>query len=165
MFLRTDTGQATVEAAFMIPILFLVMMVLLQPGIVLYDRMVMNHAAAEGCRMLATSTDSADSSGERCEELIRRRLGAIPQHDLFHIHEGGCSYEVVLMGGDSSPMVQVEISNRIRPLPLNILAPISGESPDGSMEIRVVQKVQAQPEWVSASSGGVSPDAWVHGRD
>ncbi len=162
---RTDSGQATVEAAFLIPVIFVVMMVLLQPGIILYDRMVMNHAAAEACRMLATSTGSADSSKERCEELIRRRLGAIPQQDLFHIHEGGCSYRIVLSGDDSSQVVQVEITNRIRPLPLNILGPIAGASSDGSILIRVVQKAQAQPEWVSASSNGVSPDSWVHGRD
>ena len=43
---RTDSGQATVEAAFLIPVIFVAMMVLLQPGIILYDRMVMNHAAA-----------------------------------------------------------------------------------------------------------------------
>lgn len=165
MFWRTDSGQATVEAAFLIPVLFIVMMVLLQPGIILYDRMVMNHAAAEACRMLATSTGSADSSKDRCEELIRRRLGAIPQQDLFHIHEGGCSYRIALNGDESSQAVQVEITNRIRPLPLNILGSIAGASSDGSIRIHVVQRAQAQPEWLSASSNGASPESWVHGRD
>ena len=76
---RTDSGQATVEAAFLIPVIFIVMMVLLQPGIILYDRMVMNHAAAEACRMLATSTGSADSSKERCEELIEYLALNVPE--------------------------------------------------------------------------------------
>ena len=45
---RTEGGQATVEAAVLIPVLFTVLLLLIQPGIILYDRMVMNYAAAEG---------------------------------------------------------------------------------------------------------------------
>ncbi len=45
-----EDGQATVEAAFALPVLFLLVLLLVQPGIVLYDRMVMASAAAEGCR-------------------------------------------------------------------------------------------------------------------
>lgn len=165
MSLRTEFGQATVEAAFMIPILFMTMLVLLQPGIILYDRMVMNHAAAEACRMLATSTGSPDSSAERCEELIRRRLGAIPQQDLFHVHEGGCSYRISLSGDESSSMVQVEIANRIKPLPLNILRPFFRLDSDGCIEVRVVQSASTRPGWLSSSPSGSTPESWVHGRD
>ena len=49
-----ERGQATVEAAFGIPIVFLLVLLLAQPGIVLYDRMVMASAASEACRLLAT---------------------------------------------------------------------------------------------------------------
>ena len=44
------------EAAVLIPVLFTALLLLLQPGILLYDRMVMQGAAAEGCRLLATKT-------------------------------------------------------------------------------------------------------------
>lgn len=165
MCLRTESGQATVEAAFLIPILFVVVLMLIQPGIILYDRMVMNHAASEGCRMLATSTSSADSSPDRCEELIRRRLGAIPQQDLFHIHDGGCSYQISLSGGDSASQVEVGITNQIRLLPLfDVFGTLSGIAPDGRFEIHVVQGIRTQPDWVEAA-GGAQPSAWVHERD
>ena len=36
-----ERGQATVEAAFLIPVLFTVLLLSVQPGMVLYDRMVM----------------------------------------------------------------------------------------------------------------------------
>ena len=59
-----EAGQATVEAVFVIPVLFVAMLLLIQPGIVLYDRMVMANAAAEGCRVLATSTDAYGAMAE-----------------------------------------------------------------------------------------------------
>ena len=49
------------EAAFALPIALLLVLLLVQPGILLYDRIVMQGAAAEACRLLAT-TDEADAS-------------------------------------------------------------------------------------------------------
>lgn len=49
-------GQATIEAAALIPVLFILLLLLLQPSILLFDRIVMKNAAAEGCRLLATKT-------------------------------------------------------------------------------------------------------------
>ena len=48
-----DDGQATVESAFLIPVLFTALLLLVQPGMVLYDRMVMAAAATDACRVLA----------------------------------------------------------------------------------------------------------------
>ena len=59
---REDTGQATVEAAFALPIALVLVILLVQPGILLYDRIVMQQAAAETCRLLAT-TPEGDPSG------------------------------------------------------------------------------------------------------
>ena len=59
--LHDERGQGSVEAAVVIPVLFLLLLMLLQPGIVLYDRIVMGSAAAEACRLLATSTDARGS--------------------------------------------------------------------------------------------------------
>ena len=42
-----ERGQATVEAAFLIPVLFTVLLLSVQPGMVLYDRMVMRAAASD----------------------------------------------------------------------------------------------------------------------
>ena len=44
-FAGRERGQATVEAAVLIPALFTALLLLLQPGILLYDRMVMQGAA------------------------------------------------------------------------------------------------------------------------
>ena len=77
---RSEKGQGTVEAAVAIPVLFLLLLVLLQPGIVLYDRLVMGNAAAEGCRLLTTATSEMTGS---CEAFIRHRLAAVPQHECF----------------------------------------------------------------------------------
>ena len=44
-----ESGQATVEAAFLLPVLFVGLLLLMQPGILLYDRLVMQAAASEGC--------------------------------------------------------------------------------------------------------------------
>ncbi|MFR1167372.1 MAG: TadE/TadG family type IV pilus assembly protein [Adlercreutzia equolifaciens] len=66
---RDARGQSTVEAAVALPVVFLLVLLLVQPGIVLYDRMVMAAAAR------------APASGDerrRCGDLRgvrRRRLG------------------------------------------------------------------------------------------
>ena len=45
---RDARGQSTVEAAVALPVVFLLVLLLVQPGIVLYDRMVMAGAAGRG---------------------------------------------------------------------------------------------------------------------
>ena len=59
-----ESGQATVEAAFLLPVLFVGLLLLMQPGILLYDRLVMQAAASEGCRLLATKTAAAGDMAE-----------------------------------------------------------------------------------------------------
>ena len=70
---RGTRGQVTVEAALLIPALLLGLVIAVQPGIVLFDRVVMESAAAEGCRALETA--SAADEGE-VVEYVQRRLGA-----------------------------------------------------------------------------------------
>ena len=82
-----ESGQATVEAAFLLPVLFVGLLLLMQPGILLYDRLVMQAAASEGCRLLATKTAAAGDMAESCEAFVRHRLGAIPPVSCFHVHE------------------------------------------------------------------------------
>ena len=91
--MNDERGQGTVEAAIVLPVLFLLMMLLIQPGIVMYDRIVMGNAAAEACRLLATSGDSYGSMERSAEAFVRHRLAAVPQHDCFHVHGGSCSWD------------------------------------------------------------------------
>lgn len=71
-------GQATVEAALLIPALLISLLLLIQPGILLYTRMVMEGAAAEGCRVLATAS-SLEENTATVEDFVKRRLASVPQ--------------------------------------------------------------------------------------
>lgn len=164
--LHTEKGQATVEAAFAIPVLFILLLVLLQPGIVLYDHMVMNSAAAEGCRLLATRSEASGLSDERCVDLIKRQLAAIPPHPLFHMHAPHCSWDIRISGSDSSEEVSVEISHRLRLLPLfdisGVLAGIADS--EGCIQLEAAQSAPTQPAWAHEGSAGLDPESWVNAR-
>lgn len=158
---RSCSGQATVEAAFLIPLILLLLMLLMQPGIILYDRMVMQGAAAEGCRMLATRTASDDSAAY--EAAIRRHLGAVPQQDNFHVHAAGCSWEIVLRGDEGSGEVAVSIEGQMRPLPLFDfgMAALGLTNEAGAFVQRVEVRMPAYGAWIGASDEGLNPSAWV----
>ena len=147
---RTHAGQATVEAAVGIPVLFVLLLMLLQPGIILYDRMVMSAAAAEGCRLLATRSYDAGMSDAYCIELIKRHLGAIPPHQLFHVHEPACTWHITVAGGEHEASAQVGITNKVKLLPLlDAAAVLVGlADAEGCLTIQVAYQQQTQPNWV-----------------
>lgn len=161
--IRGTRGQATVEAALLIPVVFLLLLLLIQPGIILYDRMVMRAAAAEGCRMLATRTDALGSANAACEAFVLRRLGSIPPHDLFHRHAGGCTWEVEMQGGETTSQVSVTIRNTVQLLPVvgsgALLLGVSGSS-EGYV-IEVTESLPTQPGWVAEGEAGLDPGRWV----
>lgn len=156
-------GQATVEAAFLIPLIFLGLLLLLQPGILLYDRMVMESAASDACRMLATRTASQGLSDTVYEEDVIRHLGAIPPQENFHVHEGGCSWKVRLQGSESSQTVSATISQQVRPLPLlDVGCTLMGlANASGNLEVSVTRTMPTQPDWVAASKYGLHAGAWA----
>lgn len=142
---KGQSGQATVEAAVAIPIAFLLILLLVQPAIVLYDRTIMENAALETCRVLCTSPEG----GEVAEDFARRRLSAIPEAELFHKHAGGCSWEITLSGGPQSSDVRVKIATRLRPLPLLAqLSQVAGISDgDGYWRIEVEESLPVAAPW------------------
>lgn len=151
-----DRGQATVEAAFGIPIVLLLVLLLVQPGVILYDRMVMASAAAEGCRLLAVGEGDA----ETCIDFVKRRLGAVPQHDLFHVHQGGCTWEVVCEGGGSADRSRVVVRTEVRPLPLlDMGATLLGLVNDrGNLVVEVEAEAPTRAAWAQESLGGGHPN-------
>ena len=160
-------GQGSLEAAFVIPVLFLLMLLLLQPGIVLYDKTVMGAAAAEGCRLLATRTDDYGSMERSCEAFIRHRLAAVPGHDCFHVHEGGCSWVIEFAGSETDESVTVRIENELRPLPLFDGASRLLGLTNGRGNLVVVEEVTmaTQPAWASRADGGLAPREWIGAWD
>lgn len=108
-------AQSTVEAAIFIPIIFVMILLLIQPGIYLYDLIVMRSAAAEGCRVLALNEKGNE---KLAEDFVRRRLSAIPQTDIFHMHKAGCSYKIELQQNYESKIAKISIENELKPLPL-----------------------------------------------
>ena len=143
--------------------LLLLALLLLQPGILLHDRMVMADAAAQGARFQST----LPAGDPAVEDFVRRRLGAVPPQDLFHCHEGGCTWDIEATGGESSPEASVRIANQVRPLPLiDYGAGLLGLTNDaGNFEVEVSVTVPTQPAWAQGSSLGLDPSAWVAARD
>lgn len=164
---RALPGQSTVEAAFLVPVVFVLLLLLLQPSIVLYDRMVMNGAAAEGCRLLATRTSAAGADAEAYRSSVLRRLGSVPQEEHFHVHDGGgCSWEILLDGDESAGEVSVTVRNKIEPLPIvDAAATLLGLVDEGGhLTIEVSASAPSQPRWVVEGEAGLNPGAWVEER-
>lgn len=145
----------------MIPVIFLLILLLIQPGIILYDLTIMNSAASETCRLLATSND--ENKNKICEPFIRRRLSAIPQQDNFHVHSSGCSYKFEFEGNQNTETVSVNISNEVQPLPLiGFLSETIGLLNENKcFEVQAKSSQKVKPSWVQNSTAGSNPDYWV----
>ncbi len=158
-----DAGQATVEAAFLIPVVFCVLLMLIQPGMILYDRVVMNAAASDACRLLATKTDASGDMSGAVDAFVRHRLGAIPPVDCFHVHASGCSWDIQVEGNECSDQVRVVITNKVKPLPLfDVAASLLSLTDDGgTLSVKVEASRQTQPGWVASTDAGRNPQGWI----
>lgn len=151
----SEHGQATVEAAFLLPVLFGMLALLVQPMMLLYNRCVMQAAAAEGCRVAATA---------RCDErelqaYVQRRLAAIPALDVFQDTDEG--WLVNFEQDSSAGTVCVTVVNHIQPLPLVGLTAglLACQLDDGRFEQQVSATSGVVPAWVAAL--GTDPVEWV----
>ena len=152
--ISSTRGQSTVEAAFLLPVFLLVLGLLAQPAIIFYDRCVMQSAAAETCRLVATGASDESS----VKAFAQRRLKAIPSAAPFHM---GDSWEIEIEGSELSGQISVVITNRCLRLPLvGVDAGLMGHlGQDGSVEFSATATCNATPEWVSALGSG--PDEWI----
>lgn len=160
---QENSGQATVEAAFVLPVLFIALLLLIQPAILLYDRMVMQAAAVEGCRLLATKTDIQGAMHDSCEAFIRHRLSAVPQQACFHVHEGQCSWDIAFEGNEGTESVTVRIAHKVRLLPLfGAGATLLGiADSEGAIPLEVTASLPTQPAWIGGTEAGRNPSAWI----
>ncbi len=65
---RGDAGQATVEAALVLPLVALLLLVVLQVGLVVRDDLLVAHAAREGAR--AASVSDGDRAGAAYRAVV-----------------------------------------------------------------------------------------------
>lgn len=161
MYWRIDDerGQAAVEAAFALPLFLLVLGLVLQPALLLYNRCVMYSAAAQGCRLL--ETQAVDEAAARM--YIVRRLAAVPHADVFHCG-GDDGWGIELAGSGGSGPVGVTIMNKSKALPLfGVSAGLAASVDESGMLVQSVSVTgQLWPDW--AQESGVGPqglaDEW-----
>ena len=150
------SGQATVEAALLVPLVLACLLLLVQPAIVLYDRAVMEAAASQGCRLLETR---ATQSEEEVEAFVRRRLAAIPDTEIFHAG----TWDIEVEGAEGSAEVRVRVGHVFDPLPLAGVGMAMAGMTDGSgfyrQEAQCRSKVR--DEWLMESENGADPEAWM----
>lgn len=139
------------EAALFVPVLMLLLALLLQPSFLLYTRAVMQQAASEGLRVLATREQGGVATQEACESYVRRRLRAVPYVEAFHVG-GDEGWNVTCEGDASSGSVSVEVQGRLRPLPLvGVLASMLGEADGDLVVVRVRVQARTRPDWLEGS--------------
>lgn len=150
------SGQATVEAALLVPLVLACLLLLVQPAIVLYDRAVMEAAASQGCRLLETR---ATQSEEDAEAFVRRRLAAIPDTEIFHAG----TWDIEVEGAEGSAEVRVRIEHVLDPLPLAGVAMATMGMTDGCGLYRQEAECRSKvrDEWLMESKNGADPEAWM----
>lgn len=147
-----EEGQATVEAAILLPVVMVVLALLLQPAMLLYTRVVMSGAAAEGARLATTA--SHDEVESLVDGYVRRRLRAVPDAACFH--EGGSDAWDISVTQDGS-RVCVVIGGHARPLPLvGVTAGLVGQMEGGRVCLSTKVERDMCAEWV-----GGDYDDWV----
>ena len=167
MFLCSrQTAQATLEAALLIPIIFLLLLLLIQPAILLYDRCVMVSAATQGCRLLSTTTSVLGDSSVANTEAIKRNLSAVPPVNLFHVCSPDCTWKIEVEGNEGTGTVSVEISTKVELLPVikQAVGLFGSLDENGLYTMTVKSSLKSQADWVANSSLGLNPSGWVAAR-
>lgn len=153
MRFSSESGQSTVEAAVLLPILLVVFGLLLQPAVLLYNRCIMNAAATEGCRLITTNV-GGDTT---IQAYVERHLGAIPKIPIFHVGEEWA----INWSRASDGTANVIIENHVDPLPFfGILAGLTDAiGDDGAIVQRVDVFCSPVPDWVAGQ--GYDPSRWI----
>lgn len=152
-FCSEREGQASVEAAALVPVVMLVLAMLLQPAFLLYTRAIMHQAAAGGLRVLVTREPGGVVDEEACRSYVMRRLSSVPDVAAFHVG-GEEGWEVSVIGDASSGEVSVEVSGRLRPLPIvGVVAAALGEPAGDEVVLRASATERARPEWLEGGYG------------
>lgn len=150
------------EAAILIPVLLLALLLLIQPGILLYTYLVMQGAAAETCRIVATES-LLEQNYEAVEKFAKRKLSAIPQQENFHVHDPLCTWQVYYEGNEASNGVLVQIAGDVKPLPFFDfgMAALGLLNDNGSFTLKVSHEITTKADWVQSNPIGSDPNQWI----
>lgn len=145
--MRSSSGQMSVEAALLLPVMLVLVALLCQPACILYTRSVMASAAGDAARAALTSR----SPSEDLTAYVKRRLAAVPNVSIFH--EGGTeAWEVEVAGPTDAGRVTVSIEGDVRPLPLlGSLVTAFGAASDGVVTLRVEVGEDLRSSWIGGS--------------
>lgn len=142
------SGQMSVEAALLLPVVLALVALLAQPACVLYTRCVMASTAGELARLALTSRSSEDE----LRAFALRRLRAVP--DLAIFHEGGPADWEIEVTGPTGGRVTVVLEGGVRPLPLTgVLVATLGTSHDGMVDLRVETTGSLRADWIEGGYG------------
>ena len=151
---RSERAQATVEAAFLLPVFLTLLLLALQPVCLLYTRAVMEQTAAATARLMVTG----EGDDEAYRAFAMRRLSAVPDISVFHTG-GPLAWDIELKrAADTGGRVSVSIDGAVRPLPVlgAFGAAMGTANAHGDMELHVEVAYEGRPEWLE---GGY--DAWI----
>lgn len=149
-----EHGQTLVEAAFLLPLVFFMFGLLLQPALLLYCRCVMDGAAAETCRLIATGTCGEDAA----KAFALRRLAALPSLDVFHSQ--GCEWDLELdASGDGDARVSITGHVKLFPLVGISASTLTEAAGDGCGAISCEATSSLRPGWLGQDQ--VDAEGWV----
>lgn len=142
-----ESGQATVEAALLLPSFLVLLLLALQPVCILYTRAVMEGAAAQTARLMITGGLGDD---EAYRAFALRRLSAVPDLAIFHAggsHSWSFEFERASKTGGN---VRVAIEGTVRPLPIlgAFVGGFGGLDERGDVVLRVEVAYDGRPEWL-----------------
>ena len=157
--LRTR-GQSCVEAAFLLPVLLVFLLVLLQPALMLYHALILENTCQEACRVLATCSNDQDMRA--LDSFITHRLQALPA--FFAASDDADEHpdwSITTQGNAASREVGVTIEGQVRALPL-VGGLFAGSFGASSIPIKISRTLVAHANWetkqgIDASS---SAGAW-----
>lgn len=155
-------GQATIEAAITIPALLLALLLLIQPGILLYTYMVMQNAAAETCRIVATES-LLEQNMDAVTNYAKRKLSAVPQQENFHVHDPLCTWSISYEGNESTPGTLVSIATEVKPLPFFDfgMSALGLLNERGNFVLKVMHETTAKSTWIQENPIGSDPKQWI----
>jgi Tfp pilus assembly protein PilE len=114
--LRSERGQALVELPFVVVLVCVLSLVLLQPLVQLYTKMVLGQVAAGLCRVVATQGEEvAGTQQVLLSAYAADKLEGLPKGSAFY--QPG-SLRVEVSGAAHTERIEVQVSVRQTPLPL-----------------------------------------------